>query len=80
VPGELLGRISIGRPACTRLDLANVDEDARVFLEGKPSSTFWLLAISCSFLAVEKEPMETAWLQVSLSTLSPDGVAAPVAW
>jgi hypothetical protein len=80
VPGELLGRISIGRPACIRLDLANVDQDAQVFLAGKPGSTFWLLAISCSFRAVEKEPMETAWLQVSLSTVNPDGAAAPVAW
>jgi hypothetical protein len=52
----------------------------QVFLAGKPSSTFWLLAISCSFRAVEKEPMETAWLQVSLSTVNPDGAAAPVAW
>jgi hypothetical protein len=80
MPGELLGRISTGRPACTRLDLASVDEDAQVFLAGKPGSTFWLPAISCSFRAAEKEPMETAWLQVSLSTVNPGGAAAPAAW
>jgi hypothetical protein len=73
-------RISLGRPDCVPLDMASVDADARVFLESRRDSTFWLLRISCSFRARDREPMESAWLEVQLRGVEPDGVANPTAW
>lgn len=73
-------RVSLGRPACIALDVATVDAQARVFLEGKPESSFWLLALTCSFRAVDDEPIEKAWLEVRLQTTTPDGAQPPTAW
>ncbi len=79
-PEEQGDRISLGRPVCVALDVNTVDEAARVFLMGRPNSTFWLLALTCSFRAVEDEPIENAWLEVRLETVQPVGSEAPTAW
>ncbi|QTE00782.1 hypothetical protein [Streptomyces cyanogenus] len=79
-PDEQPGRIALGRPVCLPLDLATVDEEARIFLSGRPDSAFWLLALVCSFRAVEDEPMESAWLNVRLRTVRPAGAEPPTAW
>lgn len=73
-------RIALGRPVCRALDLATVDAEARDFLDGRPESSFWLLALSCSFLAIADEPIETAWLQVQLMATTPPGATDPIAW
>ena len=79
-PDDLQDRISLGRPACVPLDLAAVDPEAKIFLAGHPGSTFWLLGLTCSFREVDSEPMQEAWLQVTLRTTRPVGAAEPVAW
>ena len=79
-PEEQDDRISIGRPACVALDMDSVDEEARVFLQGRPDSTFWLLGLTCSFRAVDDEPIERAWLEVRLETTQPVGADEPTAW
>jgi hypothetical protein len=79
-PDEQADRISLGRPACVPLDVDTVDEGARVFLEARPAATFWLLALTCSFRAVEDEPIEQAWLEVRLNAVQPPGSEAPTAW
>jgi hypothetical protein len=73
-------RISLGRPVCVPLDAASVDADTRVFLESRRDSTYWLLGITCSFRAHDQEPMESAWLEVQLRDVEPDGVGDPTAW
>lgn len=62
------------------LDVSTVGADTRVFLEGRPTSTFLLLALTCSFRVVHDEPIEQAWIQVQLSTLQPVGCDDPTAW
>lgn len=79
-PGQQDDRISLGRPTVVPLDVSTVDADTRVFLEGRPSSTFLLLALTCSFRVVNDEPIEQAWIQVQLSTLQPVGCDDPTAW
>jgi hypothetical protein len=79
-PEEQDDRISIGRPTCIALDVNSVDEEARVFLQGQPDVTFWLLGLTCSFRADDDEPIERAWLEVRLETTQPTGAAAPTAW
>lgn len=79
-PDEQQDRISLGRAACVPLDLARVDADARTFLERKPESSFWLLALTCSFRAMDDEPIEKAWLEVRLHTETPKGALEPTAW
>jgi hypothetical protein len=79
-PGEQADRISLGRPAVVPLDINTVDADGRVFLQGRPSSTFLLLALTCSFRAVEEEPIEQAWIEVQLRTLQPADSEDPTAW
>ena len=79
-PGQQDDRISLGRPAVVPLDMSTVDTDARAFLEGRPSSKFFLLALTCSFRVVHDKPIEQAWIQVQLSTLQPAGCDDPTAW
>jgi hypothetical protein len=79
-PSEQDDRISLGRPACVALDVGTVDEAAQIFLQGRPESTFWLLALTCSFRAVDDEPIEKAWIEVQLETVEPPGSEAPTAW
>jgi len=79
-PDEQRDRISLGRPVCVALDPATVDADARVFLQGRPDSSFWLLALTCSFRALDDEPIEKAWVEVRLRTESPGGAPQPTAW
>jgi hypothetical protein len=79
-PAEQLDRISLGRPACVPLDPTSVDADAKVFLASKPGSAYWLLAVICSFRAIEDEPMESAWLEIKLQTIRPGGGPVPTAW
>jgi hypothetical protein len=79
-PDAVGDRISIGRPVCKALDLDTVDADARDFLGSRPSSSFWLLALTCSFLAANDEPIETAWLRIQLKPEAPAGAETPIAW
>jgi hypothetical protein len=79
-PGEQDDRISIGRPTVVPLDAGTVDADARVFLQGRPSSAFLLLALTCSFRAADDQPIEQAWIEVRLQTLQPSGSDDPTAW
>lgn len=80
VPGSLTERVSLGRPLCHALDVAAVDAESRPFLEERKGSAFWLLGLTCSFLAVDDEPIEKAWLQVTLETVTPEGAEEPTAW
>jgi hypothetical protein len=79
-PEEQGDRISLGFPVSVPLDVKTVDESARIFLAGRSNSTFWLLALTCSFRAVDDEPIEKAWLEVRLETVHPPGSEAPTAW
>ncbi|HEX8741569.1 MAG TPA: hypothetical protein VF712_00405 [Thermoleophilaceae bacterium] len=79
-PSALNDRIALGRPVCRALDPATLEGDAVEFLEGRPDSAFWLLALTCSFRAVDHEPIERAWLEVRLTTVRPQGSDEPVAW
>jgi hypothetical protein len=79
-PLAIEDRIALGQPVCQALDLATVDAEARDFLDGRPESSFWLLALTCSFRALADEPIETAWLQVQLMATTPPGAADPLAW
>jgi hypothetical protein len=79
-PGEQDDRISLGRPTVVPLDVNTVDTDTRVFLQGRPSSSFLLLALTCSFRAVNDEPIEQAWIEVRLQTVQPPGSDDPTAW
>ncbi len=79
-PREQHDRVSLGRPRCVALDLATVGADARDFLEERSESSFWLLALTCSFRAVDDEPIEKAWLEVRLRTETPGDGLEPAAW
>jgi hypothetical protein len=46
----------------------------------RAGSTFWLLALCCSFRANGDEPMQSAWVEVRLRTLQPPGAEQPTAW
>lgn len=72
-------RISIGQAKCGAVERARVDAETRRFLDGKTASAFWLLELTCSFIADEGEPLERAWLKLQL-TASPPEAAEPLAW
>lgn len=78
--GALTERIALGRSVCRQLDPATVDAETRPFLEGRPESRFLLLGLTCSFLPVEEQPIEKAWLQIQMRTDSPRGAAEPISW
>jgi hypothetical protein len=79
-PQELSERIAIGRPQCAALDVDTVDTEARPFLEKRKDSVFWLLGLTCSFLALEDAPIDRAWLQVRLESIPSEETAEPLAW
>lgn len=79
-PQEVSGRIAIGRPLCTALDVDAVDAETRPFLAARKDSAFWLLGLTCSFLALEDAPINRAWLQVRLDSLPPEETAESLAW
>jgi hypothetical protein len=59
-------RIAIGRPLCTQITAADLDDEPRAVLESEPDSTFWLLRLTCSFRADTEAPMASAWLEADL--------------
>lgn len=79
VPDEL-DRISIGMPQTPPLDPSVVDEATRLFLTNRPGARFVMLALTCSFRADAVEPLEKAWIEVTMRTTAPDGAAEPIAW
>jgi len=79
-PDELSDRIAIGRPNGVPIDAAALEPDARRFLENRPGSAFWLLGLTCSFLAEDEAPLERAWLEVRLHAEEPASGAEPIAW
>jgi hypothetical protein len=79
-PKQQIDRISLGRPACIGLDASQIDQDACAFLAGKPESSFWLLALTCSFEAVDDAPIDRAWIEVGLRTDRPPSAPEPTAW
>lgn len=79
-PDKQTDRISLGRPTCKRLTPETVDSEAQSFLEENPGSSYWLLGLICSFRAVEDAPIEQAWLEVGLMTLTDHEPAEPTAW
>lgn len=79
-PGEQDDRISLGRPTVVPLDVNTIDADTRLFLAGRPESMFLLLALTCSFRAVNEEPIEQAWIEVQLQTQQPADADDPTAW
>jgi hypothetical protein len=80
VPPELSDRIAIGRPLCARLDASAVDAETRPFLAERDGSAFWLLGLTCSFLASEDAAIDRAWLQVQLRSAPPGEGGEPLAW
>jgi hypothetical protein len=82
-PGQvaeaLRDRLSFGR-SVHALDPASVDEEARVFLAGRSDSRFYLLALTVSFKPDEQNPLESAWVDVTLSARTPADAPQPVAW
>jgi hypothetical protein len=80
VPAELSDRIAIGRPLCAPINLTAVDAEARPFFAERHDSAFWLLCLTCSFLASEDAPIDRAWLQVRLRSAPPEKGDEPVAW
>jgi len=73
-------RLSLGWPSCIELDMSRVDDEAKVFLAARPASRFFLLALTASFAPDDENPLESAWVDVQLSTDSPAGTEDPVAW
>ena len=78
-PDEQLDRVSLGRPVCRRLDHSPADVVTQTFLRER-GSVFWLLALTCSFRAIDDEPMESAWVEVQLRTTWPPSGPEPTAW
>lgn len=80
-PPALAERIAIGRPLCAALDAAAVDADTGPFLAERKDSTFWLLGLTCSFVALEDAPIGRAWMEVRLEPASPrERGEPPLAW
>lgn len=82
--GNAIDRISIGRPVCLPINHAT----SRRRWRDPPGEEGLDVLAACnhlqfpgrSFLAFDKEPMETAWLETTLSTVRPSGGARPVTW
>jgi hypothetical protein len=72
-------RVHLGLPLVSPLDETTVDEDARLFLRSRPGSRFYLLALRASFEPSEEFPLASAWVDVTLSAVTP-APRPPVAW
>jgi hypothetical protein len=80
LPPDQQDLISLGRPEVRRLDRASLDPDAQQFIDSRTGSDFWLIATTCSFRAVDDQPLTEAWLEIRLHTAEPAGAAAPTAY
>jgi len=75
-----IDRVALGRPFCVTIDPATVDADAKSFLRARAESTFSLLALTTSFTPDEENPLESAWVDVTLRTNEPPRAPEPIAW
>lgn len=71
------GRLAIGLPVVLPVTIDTVDEQTKPFLQGRPGSRFHLLMLTTSFTHEDREPFESAWVDVALRR---DGDPQPIAW
>jgi hypothetical protein len=57
-----------------------VDADTKPFLTGRPDSAFSLLGLTVSFAYDGDNPLESAWVNVTLRRQAPPDAPEPVAW
>lgn len=74
------GRVLLGLPVCQPVGPDNVDADTKPFLTQRPDSVFSLLELVVSFTYDEDNPLESAWVNVTLWRQTPPGAPEPVAW
>lgn len=69
VPAQLVGRVVVGSPRARLLTPADADsdQDLRRFIEAEAStSSYYLVALSCTFVSDDQQRLADAWLRIDL--------------
>jgi hypothetical protein len=70
VPAQLVGRVVVGSPRARLLTPADADtdQDLRRFIEAEAStSSYDLVALSCTFVSDDQQRLADAWLRIDLN-------------